>query len=104
MRDLFTTTPPLSFAAPRSRRHDPSTSKAAAASMREGAAEHRDRIYRVLDDHGDLTPEQIAAHCELSSVQVCRRMAEMERMGLACPTGERRKNRNGNSARVWRAT
>lgn len=101
MPDLFEGVPLL---APRARSTDPTTSHTAARSMRTSAAEHRKRILGVLNDHGDLTPEQIGDRCGLGSVQVCRRMAELERLGKAEPTGERRRNRNGSPARVWRIT
>ena len=100
--DLFTTTPPLSFAAPRSRRHDPSTSKAAAESMHGEASEHHELILAVLNDHEGLTATEIGCRCKLSSVQVARRMKELERLGLAETTGETRRTEAGRQARVWR--
>jgi predicted ArsR family transcriptional regulator len=99
MPDLFDWKPALD---PRARRHDPDTSHAAAASMATGAAAHREAILGVLNDHGDLTPEEIAARCGLSSVQVCRRMKELENAGRAVPTSEQRKTQSGRMARVWR--
>ena len=89
-------------AVPRARTTDPQTSHAAARSMRSTAAEHHERILGALEADGDLTPEQIADRCGLDSVQVCRRMAELERLGLAWPTSETRKTRSGRMARVWR--
>lgn len=99
MPDLFDWKPALD---PRARRHDPTTSHAAARSMRTEASAQRKRIHGVLNDHGDLTPEEIAARCGLSSVQVCRRMHELENAGRATPTGETRKTASGRAARVWR--
>lgn len=89
-------------ASPRARTTDPETSHAAARSMTGTASEHRERILGVLEVHGDLTSEQIGEHCGMSSVQVCRRMKELERLGLAEPTSEQRRTQSGRMARVWR--
>lgn len=45
----------------------------------------------------DLTPREIAERSGVDYVAVQRRMAELERMGLAEPTGDTR-----NGCRVWR--
>ena len=87
---------------PRARTTDPETSHAAARSMTGTASEHHERILGALEVHGDLTSEQIADRCGLRMEQVCRRMKELERSGKAEPTSERRRNRNGATARVWR--
>ena len=86
----------------RARHSDPSTSHAAAESMRGRTAEHRELILAVLNDHEGLTATEIGERCRLSMVQVARRMKELERLGLAEPTKETRLTGSGRPARVWR--
>ena len=97
MPDLFTWA-----ASPRARQSDPATSHAAAESMQGEASEHHELILAVLNDHEGLTATEIGCRCKLSSVQVARRMKELERLGLAETTGETRRTQSGRMARVWR--
>ena len=87
------------------RRNDPGTSKDAAASMAGGGARAQAKaLYWVLatDREGGLTAEEAGLRCGLDNVQSCRRLADLKRAGMVEPTGERRTNGSGRSARVWR--
>ncbi len=84
--------------APRARRRDPETSKAAAAKAASFAVSHRNRIMAVLRDEPG-TIYDLAARCGLDHVEVARRMSECKRLGLAVPTNEKR-----DGCRIWRKT
>jgi len=87
---------------------DPDTSKAAARSTKELRLRHAAFIMAALRDVGyrGLTSEEISEEYSemLDMVAVARRMKELERRGLVERTVERRKNRSGRLARVWRVT
>jgi len=51
------------------------------------------------------TADEIASEMGLSVLSIRPRVSELKRMGILLPTGQRRKNRGGNSAAVlkhWR--
>jgi len=86
------------------RRNDPDTSKQAAARVHEFAAGHCAEILAALKRHGPASPERIAELTGIDRVAVCRRLPEIERAGLARPTGETVPTLSGRSQRVWAAT
>jgi DNA-binding MarR family transcriptional regulator len=86
----------------RARRKDPETSHKAASRVNEFAFAHYALILEALDT-GDLTIHEIAQKTGLDSVQVARRLAELEKKGLAEPTEETRLSPSGRPCRVWRA-
>lgn len=87
----------------RARRRDPETSKAAAAAAHELANEHRLLILAALRDAGrELNATEIGAIVKLDSVQVCRRLGELEDDGLAEPTAITRPSDKGRASRCWR--
>lgn len=89
----------------RARRRDPETSKAAAAAAHELANEHRLLILHALRAAGcELTATEIGARLGLTSVQVCRRLGELQDDGLAVPTANRRPTEAGRPSRCWRAS
>ncbi len=96
---------PLSFddwaaaAMPAARRTDPATSHAAAHSVRSIASEHHTRIIGAL--YTPATATEIAAATGLTMVQVCRRLPEMEALGIARPTGKTRATASGRQSREW---
>lgn len=89
--------------APRVRRRDPITSHLAAASSKELAAHHHKLILKVLRTHGPLGKDGIGARTALTGVQVCRRLGELERLGLIEPTGRNVQSTAGRSEREWKA-
>lgn len=94
----------LAAPAPRARRSDPASSRQAADSMRDSAAEHRSQILAALHDtDAPLSAEQIAARVALTHVQVNRRMAELRRMGLVEITGALARTATGRHAQTYRA-
>lgn len=82
---------------------DPETSHEAAERVKEFAAGHIATILKCLQDHGPLSPDQIATKCSLDKFQVCRRLPEGQRAGLFEPTGDTRLSVSGRRERIWRA-
>lgn len=85
------------------RRDDPATSHIAASRVREFQAGHIGTILACLQDHGPQTIDEIAKRTHLTSVQVARRTADMQRLKLAEPTGTTRLSASGRPERVWSA-
>lgn len=89
----------------RSRRDDPDTSKDAARRAHGLAGEHARLILDVLRARRarckpPLTPHEIASLCGLGSVQVSRRLAELEANGLIVVAGIG-TTPSGRTARTW---
>lgn len=80
---------------PRARASDPETSHEAAARAAGFAVSHRNRIYAALEQPGTI--KEIARRLgDLDHVAVARRMKELQELGLARPTENRR-----DGCRVW---
>jgi predicted ArsR family transcriptional regulator len=61
----------------------------------------------VLDElvrRGPATADEIATRLERSALAIRPRLSELRAVGLIEDAGDRRKNRSGLSASVWRAT
>jgi len=86
---------------PGARVRDPITSKLAAAAAKQLQADHHQRIAACLAAHGAMSKDAIAKQTGLSGVQVCRRLSEMERLGLAAPTGRTCLSLAGRQEREW---
>lgn len=84
---------------PLARNADPPTSKEAARSMREFASHHATLIIGAL--RRPATATEIAEYSGLDAVQVCRRLTELERLGVIRPTGATRKTASGRQSREW---
>lgn len=85
------------------RRADPATSRQAARSMAMPSEAQRQAVYVALMMAGKpVTADEIAVRAGLDKVQVCRRLPELEREGMAEPTDETRPTPSGRSARCWR--
>lgn len=85
------------------RKKDPATSRAAAFSAKELRVKHSVAILHELWlEWGGLTSEEVARAAGLEHAQVWRRMSELSRAGRIVVTGEKRKNRSGRMAQVWR--
>ena len=80
---------------------DPATSHAAAARVCEFGSDHQGRILAALY-WGELGAEQIGAEIGLAAYSVRKRLAELEKLTLAEPTGEERRTSTGRSERIWR--
>ena len=85
------------------RKSDPATSHLAAERVREFAPTHVESILHVLWKYGPLTVDQIAKLAWLDKQAVNKRLPELQRNGLAAPTGETRPSDSGRLARVWGA-
>lgn len=88
---------------PRARRRDPVTSHEAAESMKTGAAQQAERVLKALRSLGEAGAEQIGEVCSLDAYTIRKRLPELQRLGLAAPTGAVRSTASGRSERVWRA-
>lgn len=85
------------------RRGDPATSHDAAARVREFAGGQCADIMLILRQYGKQTPEQIGQRLHLDSYAVRKRLPELEKAGLARPTGETAPTASGRSQRIWMA-
>ena len=83
---------------PLARRTDPATSHAAVNKAAAVAPSHRNIIADCLREHGPLTVKQIAERTGLTQYAASKRLPELERLGLAEPTGE-----VIDGCRQWRA-
>lgn len=91
----------FSPAAPLARRHDPSTSQAAAAQAALFAESHADRIMLALQYGEGLNAEEIGASAGLTVVQVDRRTVELQRRGLIRVLQADGQDVVRNGMRVW---
>lgn len=82
---------------------DADTSRAAAAALVDTAATLRAMVLRALQD-GPATADETAARLDRSILSIRPRFSELRRHRLIIDTGERRPNRSGRKAIVWRAT
>jgi hypothetical protein len=85
------------------RQSDPWTSHAAADRVHEFASGHIGMILACLRDHGPQTANELAGRLPLNSVQIARRLSDMEKKRLAAPTGHCRMSAAGRPERVWSA-
>lgn len=85
------------------RSYDPETSHEAASRVREFAAGHCALILQALIDHGPMTAEQIGVVVGMDAYQARKRLPELERAGLAKPTGDTAPTASGRKQRIWRA-
>ena len=93
----------FSFDEPAARRSDPETSKQAAIAAKEMAARHQGIVLKALQQHGPAGKDRLAAVTSLTGVQICRRLTELQRMGLIRPTGNTVQSTAGRNEREWEA-
>lgn len=86
------------------RHSDHITSHIAAAQAFDFVKQHHCKILCCLYCHGPLGKDGIAAKTGLNGVAVARRMKELEREGLAKPTGDTVPSNSGRPERLWKAT
>ncbi len=95
--DLFTP----SGLRPMARTTDPETSKAAASSMRKGAAVQRDRIVNALRAHGPRNYWELDNLLGWEHPTAARRMCELIRSGRVVDTGRTSPTGTGRGATVY---
>ncbi len=83
---------------------DPDTSHESAKQAIGLAARHQHTIWTILLFHGPLTSQEISDKCELSYMQVVRRMKDLCEADKVEDSGIRRDNPSGRPAAVWRIT
>jgi hypothetical protein len=81
---------------------DPNTSKQAAMRVNEFGKNMCIKIYNELKK-GEGTYEQIAHRCGLLPSQTCRRLPDLQKIGLAEPTEKEIKGSSGRFQRIWKA-
>lgn len=89
---------------PRARATDPATSHAAAASMRDVAAQQAAAILTHLREHGPATADALDAAIGWRPTTAGRRLAELERAGQVRRLEETAPTRSGRAAHRWAAT
>ena len=95
--DLFATYPDV----PGWKRQE--TSREAAETMAPKAASLRTKVISTLNRHpSGITPDECAALLNLDVLAIRPRFSELNREGLIEKTGDRRANRSGLRANVWR--
>ena len=87
----------LDLVIPMARTTDPRTSHAAASRAASTAPTHRNIIMAALRDR-PMTVKEIADATGLTQYAASKRLPELQRLGLAGPTGEEREG-----CRVWSA-
>ncbi len=86
---------------PGAKTHDPDTSMEAATAIKDRAVILRERCRDELKAR-DLTADEIAERLGESVLSIRPRISELYKRARVWPTGERRKNKSGKSAVVWR--
>ena len=86
---------------PRVRNTDPLTSWQAAGSAKDLASRHASLIVDCLKKYGAMGKDGIAAQTGLESMQVARRLHELERDGEIKLTGKVVKSKSGRMEREW---
>ena len=87
----------------RARPSDPTTSHEAAEKVVEFSAKMYKKIHAELQQ-GEGTYEELADRLSFRRDQLCKRLPEMQRIGIVELTGEKRAGSSGRMQRVWRAT
>lgn len=79
-----------------------STSLAAFNSITSEAPLLRHLCLEALEEHGPSTADEIAMNLNRSVLSIRPRFTELLQRNAITDTGERRTNRSGRSAKVWR--
>lgn len=79
------------------------TSQEAATEVKASSVSLTERVLKLLQREGGLTADQCAEKIEASVLAVRPRLSELLKKGLVRETAERRKNKSGKSAMVYRA-
>ena len=86
---------------PLCRASDPITSFEAADRVKEFRASHHKQIVVALLMLEEAGAEQIADLTGLEAYQIRKRLAELEKMGVAQPCQQTRKTATGRRERLW---
>lgn len=78
------------------------TSEEAARSVAQRVAHLHKQILSLLEVHGPMTADETAERLGESVLTIRPRFSELNRARLIFKTSERRKNRSGRSAVVWK--
>ena len=62
---------------------------------------HGDMVLQALRVHKKGTYEEIAMFCNLTPMQVVRRLSELEKAGKIINTGKRGKTFSGDTGYIW---
>lgn len=83
---------------------EPTTSRDAAKAMKKHAVNLRELALAAIDASGwrGLTADETAAELNKSEPAIRPRLSELKLLGKIERTGERRWNKSGVSAAVWR--
>ena len=76
----------------------------AATSIESTAKQHKAVVYAALVRIGPLSSEQIAKVTGLEHAQTWRRVSDLKNDGAIIDSGERRTNKSGRLAAVWRVS
>lgn len=85
------------------RASDPVTSFQAAREARAFASSQCDTIVDALRRYGPQSKDQLAARLRLESHAIGKRLPDLQKRGLAAPTGEVRRSASNRLERVWKA-
>jgi predicted HTH transcriptional regulator len=83
---------------------DTDTSKAAASSINPDINLLRGKVLECLRHFKHLTADECAGFLDIDKLSIRPRFTELKEQGLVVDTGERRKNKSGRKAIVWRLT
>lgn len=79
------------------------TRRAAHRKMETGRGQRlRELVAEALVKYGPKTPDEIAELLGESPLSIRPRFTELKRVGAIVDTGDRRINKSGNTAKVWR--
>jgi predicted ArsR family transcriptional regulator len=90
------------FAHTHARGDDIDTSHDAAESAESLSTRHKAIVYASLKTHGPQTSQEIADRTGLEHAQAWRRVSDLRNDGTICDSGERRPNKSGRQAAVWK--
>lgn len=93
----------LTLPPPRARRHDPATSHAAAERASRFSESHAGRIHVALMA-GPQTAHELARRLGMSIEQVCRRLPDLQRAGMAVVAVCDGRVVTRDGFRVWQAS
>lgn len=78
------------------------TSEEAARSMKQSASSLQQKIIRLLQVEGSTTADICAEKLGVDRLAIRPRFTELAKLGIIRETGEKRKNKSGRMASVYR--
>ena len=98
---MITSTQSEASITPLARNSDPITSHAAADQAQAMRKQHHGAILACLSFAGAMGKDEIAHFTNLTGVQVCRRLPELQKLGLVRPTVRTVRSDTGRQEREW---